>query len=1225
MNIAKKTLSSVVVTSTILWSMGASMLVGTLTANAAATDGSLIKAKEFDAVYYYQGGKRWTFPNLKTYQTWYKNFSTVQTVPLSELQTYQLAGNVVFRAGTRLVKITTDPKVYAVEPGGKLRWVTSESVAQALYGADWAKRVDDVSDAFFTNYSIGADLTTASYPDGSLLLNGSTYYYIQGGVARPVDAAAMSGNMLNSAYAITVASLSNTVGAALGATEVANVSQGSSAGQTTGGTTAPASTGSLTVSLASDSPSAGNSMVIDSEGGQKLARMTKVNLTANGADVVVTKLQAVRGGISKDADVDYLYLADANGAVLAKNNSFSLGVATFLNTAGLFTVPAGQTVSIWVLEDVNKGAGTGTTQSWTVDASGITTNSSGSVTGSAAGATFSVAAVTDLGRLEFATSSPLTPTNVDAGKIGYTFGTFKVVAKDQNILLKKMKFTEIGSIASSDLANLKVQIGGVQYDVTKSLSSDNTLVADFSKDSTGAANADGGLKILAGQSKFVDIVGDIVGGTNRNFAFSVQNTEDVVAYDLNYKVYVGTYALNTTQFAVQTLAASTINHGTLTLTTASDTATLNTALGGTNVSLAKFNFTAAGENVKVSSLNIDGVSTSSAFILKNVKLLLNGVQVGNSIPSLTANGGDNLYSFTNSFIVQPGTPSTLEVVADLNDATAYSLETIRVGITSGAAQGNVSLATVAVSPVSGNLLTLRTGQPSIQVNAAVANGSPSEPTAVLNDTNVKIASFILTGGAGEGSKITSIALADNGTALNTAFANIRLTDAAGNLLATNIAAGGPNSTYSFTINPTPGLTLGAGEQKVVNVVADVLSTVSAFTSPTVAIQVTASGVSYQTALTGLSGTVTMTPNTAQYVDLATAGSLTASLSSDTPVAQQVVMGAPSQPIFKFSLTAGKSEDVNVSELATAFGMSNAATSPTGLLQNIRLMDGDTTVGTVAALTSGDVSSQTDVSAAYARFSALNINIPKNTSKTFTVVAAVSATQDVYSGVSFKGFLIDKYDNASSTAVVAKGAKSGASITVAGIGGGRLFSSPATIQGAAQTSLKTKLSVAYSSSANAPGTIGTRTSEMPAALFVISNSANVNGAKALITKLNFLASGSLSASAGSSHVLNVYKSETIDSNQLIETTTLGGGATSCTFGSTSCLVFGATPAALSATLAIDPGSSLPILVTLDTTATAAGNATLSVGMPATAVTWSDGLTPTTVVNSLPLSGKSISFN
>ena len=67
-----------------------------------------------------------------------------------------------YRAGVRMVKFTTDPKVYAVSRGGVLRWIRSEELARAYYGNEWNKQIDDLTDAFYTNYTFGADIAAVS-------------------------------------------------------------------------------------------------------------------------------------------------------------------------------------------------------------------------------------------------------------------------------------------------------------------------------------------------------------------------------------------------------------------------------------------------------------------------------------------------------------------------------------------------------------------------------------------------------------------------------------------------------------------------------------------------------------------------------------------------------------------------------------------------------------------------------------------------------------------------------------------------------------------------------------------------------------------------------------------------------------------------------------------------------------------------------------------------------
>jgi len=124
--------------------------------NAATSSGTLIKGTTNTAVYYVEAGKRYAFPNERVYFSWYTDFSGVMTVPDTDLATYMLAGNVTYRPASRLVKITTDPKVYAVSRHGVLRWVMTESAAAGLYGSDWNTKVHDVADTFFTNYLVGS-------------------------------------------------------------------------------------------------------------------------------------------------------------------------------------------------------------------------------------------------------------------------------------------------------------------------------------------------------------------------------------------------------------------------------------------------------------------------------------------------------------------------------------------------------------------------------------------------------------------------------------------------------------------------------------------------------------------------------------------------------------------------------------------------------------------------------------------------------------------------------------------------------------------------------------------------------------------------------------------------------------------------------------------------------------------------------------------------------------
>ena len=141
------------------------------TASAATTPedlsaGNLIRGESFSAVYYYaEDGFRYVFPNDKTYFTWYDNFDDVKWLSDSDLATLQIGGNVTYKPGVKMVKITSDSTVYAIASNGTLRAIDSEQVAEELYGSNWNQQIDDIPDGFFSNYTIGSKLEFASQFD----------------------------------------------------------------------------------------------------------------------------------------------------------------------------------------------------------------------------------------------------------------------------------------------------------------------------------------------------------------------------------------------------------------------------------------------------------------------------------------------------------------------------------------------------------------------------------------------------------------------------------------------------------------------------------------------------------------------------------------------------------------------------------------------------------------------------------------------------------------------------------------------------------------------------------------------------------------------------------------------------------------------------------------------------------------------------------------------------
>jgi len=118
--------------------------------------GKVIKSASSDTLYYVAAdGKRYVFPNEKIYKSWFTDFSDVQILTAEELAAIQLGGSIHYRPGVIMIKIDTDPKVYAVEGGGVLRWIKTEDRAKKLFGENWNMLIDDLPAGFFANYRIG--------------------------------------------------------------------------------------------------------------------------------------------------------------------------------------------------------------------------------------------------------------------------------------------------------------------------------------------------------------------------------------------------------------------------------------------------------------------------------------------------------------------------------------------------------------------------------------------------------------------------------------------------------------------------------------------------------------------------------------------------------------------------------------------------------------------------------------------------------------------------------------------------------------------------------------------------------------------------------------------------------------------------------------------------------------------------------------------------------------
>ncbi|MFA5902326.1 MAG: hypothetical protein WC836_00205 [Desulfobacula sp.] len=149
--------------------------------------GDLIKSKDFTTVYFIDSdNRRHTFPNEPTYFSYFSSFKGIKILPLSTLSQIEIGANVTVKPGTWLVKIQTDPKVYALEPYGVLRYVSTVDIASKLYGSNWTARIIDISPAFFVDYQVGDPLSILVHPAETVIKyqNSANIYFIDQGKKR---------------------------------------------------------------------------------------------------------------------------------------------------------------------------------------------------------------------------------------------------------------------------------------------------------------------------------------------------------------------------------------------------------------------------------------------------------------------------------------------------------------------------------------------------------------------------------------------------------------------------------------------------------------------------------------------------------------------------------------------------------------------------------------------------------------------------------------------------------------------------------------------------------------------------------------------------------------------------------------------------------------------------------------------------------------------------------
>lgn len=987
----KKFLTYSVVAATIAWSMGISAVLPAAAAYSAA-DGDVIKvaAKDRPAVYYVSGGKKYLMVNRVTYSTWASaigdtadNFTGLKAISQADFDAISTGGNITVRPGTSLIKFDDSSVVYAVGTDAKLYKLADSAAQTALYGSAAPITIQSgFRSNYYDNGNAVATLTSTSmYPSGTLIKasTGDTYL-VDGTNKRAVSTDAFTANGFKSTNVRTVTDLTAYgTGTALTSKESAISSPVSGAG-------APVVGGNLSVSLSAATPA---STVLAS--GTAYNKMVTVNLTAGSSEVKVTGVTVLKTGLVANSNVSGISVWDADGNkhgdVMTSISSDNKATISFGNYP--ITVAAGQTKTLTIAYNLGSSATSGTVGASVV---GLDTNGTVSASYPYAGNIMTLANGGD------SMSAVTVAAQAVGGATGTGTGNVEIGETKE---IAKVKFTETTGRNDVRLDKVTFYMEGTARDKDVKdftlVAPDNTVLGTTAtvSDRYVTINLSNGYTIPKGTGRTLTLKGTIADGSGNNFRMQVQSEYDVIVKDLGtgYNVLPIDSAGTATDAWISEKASDgyfVMKSGTVTVNKATDSASGFISAGATDVTLATFDVKAVGEDVEIRKMGLKIATTSESYakhLTGNVKIVADGATLA------TISAGDTAYTLYNTatqyslsqyLTIPSGATKKVSVVASVSsNATSTSDFTVSFGnmylkqLSTLAFVDNKPSATL----VDGNNLQVQ----STALTFAKDTGLPSKNVAAGSGRQ-EIARFVVKAGSAEGVKVTNVTINMVGNGAFSApetLQNMDLWDGSTQLGSTVSNVATSSNSFSFSLN------LAKDEQKVIKVMASVLSTATGAASTTVD--------SYTYIGNDTQNTTTVTDDVSgQVITLGTTAVTISAVSDDTASSQ--VMGPVSTPVQvgKWKVEVSN-ENATLSKITFTAkdGATYADDTTVGNFSALALYDGSTKLGD-CTLTSGNVVC-----------SGFNLVILADSYKYLTLKAVINESLDA---ASINGFVVKSDSN-----------------------------------------------------------------------------------------------------------------------------------------------------------------------------------------------------------------------
>jgi len=683
------------------------------------------------------------------------------------------------------------------------------------------------------------------------------------------------------------------------------------------------SEGTLTVTLAADTPAAG--WAINSAA---RVQFTKVNFTATGGDVIIDSMKVERtGSPASDAALSGINILKPDNDLLSTSYKTlnSSHQATFTEN---ITIANGTTASYVLVAKIGTGSYGGEVPKLSLVEVNLSGNATLNATLPITGNAMTINTTITIAALAIDEGPDVGTATKEVGTTDFDFVHVKLTnsASDADVQIESIKFNNVGSADDADVANMKL----LYYNTSEVIATADMVSNYIYFDLSGCGDL---CKIGKGKNKTYSLRGDIIGGSARTLDFDIKKVEHVVAKDLLNNVYV-----TPTGTSINYGNIIDISRGKLNVNKTDTVKTGNISADASDVELGSWNFRVSGESITISTIKFDmdneGATASSTdftnLVLTN-KTTGETLTGGNTGVNDTT-GGDGYVTFSDSFTLPIGDNEIILTGTINSDPTAN--DTIQFGV-DFTAEANLD----ATGDNTGDAITIETtpayATPNAEIDAnkqnfkalALAVTTLSQPAAKTiaagtsnihystisfdasdSSEDVKVTQFkitLVTGAVAKANEIQNITFEVDGT-------DIGITKNGSE------SAADTDEQITVSLSGDEQFVVAKGTTVTMKVYADLASGATAGVTGTHRLQISSATSDTVTAIGATSGndiTETYSTATSNNVTVGTAGgTVKVSLDSNNPNASLVAAGTTGATLAAFNFYATSTEDVELDYL-----------------------------------------------------------------------------------------------------------------------------------------------------------------------------------------------------------------------------------------------------------------------------------------------------------------------